>query len=109
MAYDEGLAQLMRDALVDVEGISEKKMFGGIAFMLNGNMLCGVHTSSGMARVGKDNYETALAMEGVGPMAFTGRPMGGMVDAEDEVWDDDDRREALLALCFEFVRGLPAK
>lgn len=109
MAYDEDLAAILRDALGGHQGISEKKMFGGLAFMLRGNMLCGVHERGGMARVGKANEAAALEMEGVAPMSFTGRSMGGFVDVADEAFEDDARRDAILALCFDFVGGLPPK
>ena len=109
MAYDEGLAQIMRDYLDETEGIAERKMFGGIAFMLNGNMLCGVHKDGGMFRVGKDNEAAALAIDGAGPMNFTGRKMGGMVDASDDAVANDASLAALMALCFDFVSGLPGK
>lgn len=109
MAYDEGLAQIMRDDLAELAGVSEKKMFGGMAFMLNGNMLCGVHKDGGMFRVGKDNETAALDIEGAGPMEFTGRKMGGMVDVSDEALEDDIRRARLMALALDFVKALPAK
>ncbi len=109
MAYDEGLAQILRDDLADTSGVSERKMFGGMAFMLNGNMLCGVHKDGAMFRVGKDNEAEALAIEGAGPMDFTGRKMGGMVDVSDDAIEIDDRRAALMALAMKFVSGLPAK
>ena len=83
MAYDEGLTELMRGDLADIQGISEKKMFGGVAFMLNGNMVCGVHTHGGMYRVGKDRETAARAIDGAGSMDFTGRPMGGMINVTD--------------------------
>lgn len=109
MAYDEGLAQILRDSLSDVDGIDEKKMFGGIAFMLNGNMLCGVHKDGGMFRVGKENHEAALAVKGVGYLTFTGRKMGGMVEVTDEYIADGTTREALLAFARQFVGALPSK
>lgn len=109
MAYDEGLAQILRDALTDRSGITEKKMFGGICFLLNGNMLCGIHSKGGMFRVGKSLEPDALQIEGASPMRFTGRPMGGMVDVSDECIEDDDRRRDLLELAVQFVGGLPAK
>ncbi len=109
MAYDEGLAELMSDALSDFSGITEKKMFGGICFMWNGNMLCGVHKNGGMVRVGKDNHPDALKLEGVEPMAFTGRPMGGMVDISQEVIVDEARLQEVLALARDFVGSLPPK
>ena len=65
MACSEELAQLLRDALSNVAGITEKKMFGGLCFMLNGHMLCGVHKDGGMARVGKDNEAAALEIDSV--------------------------------------------
>ena len=109
MAYDEGLAELLRGDLADLVGIEEKKMFGGMAFMLNGNMLCGVHSGGGMFRVGKDNQDAALQIDGAGPMAFTGRPMGGMIDVTDAAMADDGRRGQCLALAMDFVRPMPAK
>ena len=83
MAYDEGLAQVLRDALTGTDGITEKKMFGGLCFMLNGNMLCGVHKDGAMYRVGKDHEDAALSLPGARKMDFTGRPMGGFIDAGD--------------------------
>ncbi len=109
MAYDEGLAQIMRDDLAETEGVTEKKMFGGIAFMLWGNMLCGIHNAGAMFRVGKANEAAAMAVQGAGPMMFTGRKMGGMVDVTDECMENDAARGALLALSKQFVSGLPAK
>ncbi len=109
MAYDEGLAQILRDALAKRAGITEKKMFGGLCFLLNGNMLCGVHSGGGMARVGKDNEAAALAIDGAQPMSFTGRPMGGMVDISDDLISDDDRRSRILRLAEVFVAALPPK
>ena len=109
MAYDEGLAEMMRGDLVDIDGIEEKKMFGGLAFMLHGNMVCGVHSGGGMFRIGKPREETALSIDGVGPMTFTGRKMGGMVDADDDAVADERRRGQLNALSLENARSLPPK
>jgi len=109
MAYDEGIAQIMRGALAETDGIVEKKMFGGIAFMLNGNMLCGVTKTGGMFRVGKDNHAAALSIDGAGELTFTGRKMGGIVEVDDEAVADDTTRDALLALAKDFVSALPAK
>lgn len=109
MAYDEGLADLLRDALHDTPGISEKRMFGGLVFMMDGNMLCGVHKGGGMFRVGKDRIDAALGVEGTRLMDFTGRPMNGFVDVTDEVMDDAPRLNVLLALAKGFVGAMPAK
>ena len=109
MAYDEGLAQILRDALADRDGIVERRMFGGLCFLMHGNMLCGVHKGGGMARVGKENMDAALAIEGVGPMTFTGRPMGGIVDVAPDLMADDARLGEVMALALGFVSALPAK
>jgi len=109
MAYDEGLAELMREDLGARPGLSEKKMFGGLAFLIDGNMLCGVHKGGAMYRVGKDNQAEAEALAGVGPMEFTGRPMGGMVDANEDAMATDATRAALLRLSLAFVTALPPK
>ncbi len=108
MAYDEGLAQMMRDDLSG-ELVVEKKMFGGLAFLLNGHMICGVHKGGAMFRVGKDRYEAALAVEGVSPMMFTGKPMVAMVDVSDEAMVDDGRRGQLMGMALATVRSLPPK
>jgi hypothetical protein len=109
MAYDDGLAELMRGDLADLAGLEEKRMFGGLVFMLNGNMLCGVHPGGGMVRVGKDGEAAALAVAGTRPMAFTGRRMAGFVDVSDEALADDARRARLIALALDFNRTLRAK
>ena len=109
MAFDQGLAEIFRNDLADQVGITEKRMFGGLCFMLHGNMLCGVHSGGGMLRVGKEHEAEALQVVGVEPMAFTGRPMGGMVDVDEEVMADDTRRLFVLQLALEFVKSLPPK
>ena len=108
MAYDEGLAQIFRDDLAG-EAVREQKMFGGLCFMLDGHMLCGVHSGGAMVRVGKENMGHALALPGVTPLAFTGRAMGGLVDLTDEALADDARRATLLSLARSFLRSLPPK
>jgi len=114
MAYDDGMAQILRDALrdndaVDDTEITERKMFGGLCFMLNGHMLVGVHEKGGMARVGKPREAEALAIDGCDPLSFTGRKMGGMVDVSDEAYVDDTRRGQILALAITNARSLPPK
>jgi TfoX/Sxy family transcriptional regulator of competence genes len=79
MAYDEVLAARIRDVLVDEEGVTERKMFGGLAVMVNGHMACGVVGDDLMLRLGEDGAERALERAHVRPMDFTGRPLKGMV------------------------------
>ncbi|NNE80233.1 MAG: hypothetical protein HKN18_08185 [Silicimonas sp.] len=109
MAYDEGHAEILRADLTDDVRVEEKRMFGGLCFMLDGHMLCGVHKGGGMFRVGKERHAEALEIEGVSEMAFTGRKMGGLVDVTDAVMADDERRGALMALARENVRSLPPR
>lgn len=108
MAYDEGLAQILRDELAG-ESLVEKKMMGGLCFMWRGHMLCGVHKGGAMFRVGAGAQAEALAIPGVVPMGFTGRMMTGFVDCSDAVCVDDLRRGRLMALARRFVQGLPPK
>jgi TfoX/Sxy family transcriptional regulator of competence genes len=77
--YDERLSERVRLALKPRRGISEKKMFGGLAFLLRGNMLCGVIDQDLLVRVGADAYEQALARPHAREMDFTGRPLKGVV------------------------------
>ena len=109
MAFDEGLAAMMRDDLVDQTGISKKKMFGGLCFLLNGNMVCGVHSGGAMFRVGKEREQEAMAVTGAGPMMFTGKPMGGMIDVSEDALADDDRRSIWMGLSLTNAASLPAK
>ena len=109
MAYDEGHLALLRDDLVDEPGIVEKKMFGGICFLLNGNMLAGVMKNGAMARVGKESEPEAVALDGVEPLAFTGRRMGGLVRLAPEAVEDEARFGAVLDMAIAFVGPLPTK
>jgi TfoX/Sxy family transcriptional regulator of competence genes len=79
MAYDEELAERIRRVVGPRADASEKKMFGGVAFLLDGKMFVGVVKDDLMARVGPARYDAALAEEHVRPMDFTGRPMVGYV------------------------------
>jgi TfoX/Sxy family transcriptional regulator of competence genes len=79
MAYDEKLADRVREVLARRRGISEKKMFGGLCFLIRGHMACGVIGDDLVVRVGSEAYEAALAKPGAREMDFTGRAMKGMV------------------------------
>lgn len=109
MAHDEGLAQLLRDDLAEVPGVSERRMFGGLCFFLNGNMLCGVDASGAMFRVGKESEAKALEIEGASPWRLTGRKMGGLVDVSGEALEDDGKRSLWLGLALDFVKPMPSK
>jgi len=109
MAYDEALAQRIRQTLRSKRGVTERKMFGGIAFMLRGHMFVGVLEGSLMARVGPENYERALAIDGAREMDFTGRPMRGYVFVGPRGVKSAARLRRWVELCAEFVATLPAK
>jgi TfoX/Sxy family transcriptional regulator of competence genes len=79
MSYDERLAARVRAYLEGRTDVVEKKMFGGLCFMVGGAMCCGLTKSDFMVRVGPAQYEEALAQPHARPMDFTGRPLKGMV------------------------------
>ncbi len=109
MAYDEGLAERVRGVLNDTLNLDEKKMFGGLAFMLNDYMLVGITDERLMARVGPDNYEMALQKPFVTPMDFTGRPMKGYVYVQPGGIEEDEELAYWVDLCAAFVKTLPPK
>ena len=79
MAYNEELALRIRQSLGEQTGIVERKMFGGLCFMVHGNMLGGVMGDEIIVRVGAERYEDSLQLPHARPMDFTGRPMRGFV------------------------------
>jgi len=82
MAYDETLADRIREVLAETAEVTEQKMFGGLAFMVHGHMVCGVVRDDLMLRLGPDGAATALSRPHVRPMDFTGRAMKSMVYVE---------------------------
>lgn len=79
MSYDERLAARIRAVLAERGDVLERKMFGGLCFLVGGAMCCGIAKSDFMVRVGPELYEEALAQPHARPMDFTGRPLKGMV------------------------------
>ena len=109
MAYSEAVAARIRAAFGKREDLVEKKMFGGIAFMLAGHMCVGVVDDVLMARVGPDQYADALAREHAREMDFTGRSMKGFAFVDPEGFADDENLAEWIGLCESFVRTLPPK
>ena len=109
MVYDEELAARVRVMLADRLDVREQKMFGGIAFMLRGNMCCGVHTEELILRVGPDQHEEALSQAHVRPMDFTGRPMRGFVVVDPGGYHEDKDLSRWIQQALEFVLTLPPK
>ena len=111
MAFNETLAQRIRTVLAIQAGIDmvEKKMFGGVAFMVNGNMCCGVVKDDLMVRVGADGHEEALAQPHTRLMDFTHRPMKGIVYVEPEGVVADEALGKWVQRGLKFVLSLPPK
>lgn len=108
-AADE-LASRIRAVLGLRPDIVEKRMMGGVAFMLDGNMLVGpLKDGTLLARVGKDRYAEALQRPGAGPMTFTGRPMSGFVEVNDEGIETDEALRDWIEYAETFVKTLPPK
>lgn len=109
LAYDLDLAQRIRDALAGNPAVTEKKMFGGVAFLRHGLMFVGVSGSSLMARVGPDNHDDALRRAHVRPMDFTGKPMKGYVYVDAPGIERAEDLGAWLDRSQAFVVTLPPK
>jgi len=105
---NEALAARLRRALAGRRGITEKKMFGGVCFLLKGNMLCGMGEDKFMFRVGKDQDAAALKRPGAKPMDFTGRAMKGFVWV-DPAKCDARRLAGWIAMADKYVAALPPK
>lgn len=109
MAYDEGLATRVRELIGGEPGLAEKKMFGGLAILLDGSMAVGVHGDDLIVRTDPGQQEALLAEPGARPFDLTGRPMRGwlMVAADGCAEDDDLRRWVGRGVAY--ARSLPAK
>lgn len=106
----EHLADRIRNLLNDDPNISEKKMFGGVCFMLNGNMMCGpVKSGNMMLRVGKELEAEARAKPFTREMDFTGKPMKGFIFVEPEGFETEQQLYAWITFATKFVGALPAK
>ncbi|MDT0479583.1 TfoX/Sxy family protein [Streptomyces doebereineriae] len=109
MAYDEGLAERIRTRLGADPAISEKRMFGGLAFLHEGNMAVGVIGDELMVRVGPDATDAALARPGTRAFDFTGRPMRGWVVVAAFALSEDSGLHAWTDRGYAFAAGLPPK
>jgi TfoX/Sxy family transcriptional regulator of competence genes len=109
MAYDEALAERMQDAVTGKRGVTTKKMFGGICFLLDGKMFAGLVKDELMLRLGPQAEADALTKPGVRPMDFTGRPMKGYVFVAGEALVDDEALVGWLRGAMAFVETVPEK
>jgi TfoX/Sxy family transcriptional regulator of competence genes len=109
MAFDENLVSRIRAVLSAQPGITERRMFGGIAFLRDGLMFVGVSGNTLMARVGKANYEDSLAHKHVRVMDFTGKPMAGYVFVDAEGTSTKDELAFWVNRSASFVATLPPR
>ena len=109
MAFNETLAARIRDALARKKNIEEKKMFGGVGFLLNGNMLVGVWKDSLIVRLGPDEGEVALLEPHVREFDITGKAMKGWAMVEPKGLEDDEQLTDWIKRATKFVGKLPGK
>ncbi len=109
MAYDDRLAERVRIALSEHGDFEERKMFGGLAFLLGGHMCCGVVGDELMLRVGPDRYQDVLSRPHVREMDFTGRPLTGMVYVGKPGLQRAASLRGWIGAAAAFVRELPPK
>jgi hypothetical protein len=109
MPYNESTAAIVRKALRRRRGLVEKRMFGGIGFLLDGHMCCAVWKDSLILRVGAEAYSTLLGEPGIGEFDVTGRQMRGWIMAGPEAYEDPAALAGLLETAVEFVRTLPPR
>ncbi len=109
MAYDEGLAERVREALGHRSGITEKKMFGGLSFLVHGNMACGILGEELVVRTGPHGWSEALARPHAREMDLTGRSLTGFVYVGVAGIEADDALEDWVRRGAEFAASLPSK
>jgi TfoX/Sxy family transcriptional regulator of competence genes len=109
MPYNQELAERIRQKLIPIVPLDEKKMFGGISFLVNGNLTVGVIKESIIVRVGPEKHATALKQTGARPFDMTGKPMSGWVMVSKNGYSSDSDLERWIHLALEFVKTLPPK
>ncbi len=106
MAYDEGLAERIRELLAEVDAITEKPMLGGLSFLLDGKMSVGIVGEELCVRVGKERHDEFVALEGARIMDFTGRAMKGWLFVSPEGFEADEDLAAWVKRGVEFAGSL---
>ncbi len=109
MAYDEALAGRIRSRLKGTAGLTEQKMFGGVGFMVNGNMARGVNKQAMIVRLSDEDAEAALKRPHVRPFDMTGRPMKGWIVVEPPGLTTDKALQGWVNQSVVFARSLPPK
>ena len=106
MVYDEKLADRIRKVLGKTKKVAEKKMFGGLSFLLNGKMLCGVLKDDLVLRISHDEYEIAIKKPNVRPMDFTGRLMKGFVYVNQKGCNSDEDLKKWVDLSLNHAKSV---
>jgi TfoX/Sxy family transcriptional regulator of competence genes len=109
LSYDPEAAERLRNLLSGRDDVLEKRMVGGLSFLINGNMCCGITGTALMVRVGADGREEALREAHVRPMQFAGRALSGFICVEPAGFATDDELTRWVQRGLAFVAGLPAK
>ncbi len=109
MAYSEELADRIRERIFERPEVTERKMFGGVAWMLSGNMAVGAMGDRLMVRLSHEDVEAALAEPHVGPMDFTGKAMRGFITVEPGGLEEDEDLAGWIDAGADFAASLPAK
>jgi TfoX/Sxy family transcriptional regulator of competence genes len=109
MAYNEALAQRMRTKLKGQRGLIEKRMFGGIGFLVHGNLACGVHKNEMIVRLGMDKFDAALKRPGARIFDMTGKPMQGWLLVSANGYKSEAALTAWIKESLSFAKSLPAK
>ena len=111
MAYNEKLADRVREVIAAVEtNVEEKKMFGGLCFMVNDKMCVGVQQKNLMLRIAPEKFEEALEKEGCRPMQFGGRVMKGFIYVDESVLNSRKKLESWMKLPLEYIKlAIPSK
>jgi TfoX/Sxy family transcriptional regulator of competence genes len=109
VAYDEALAARVRSILTGRKGLAEKRMFGGLAFLVNGNMCCGVHGDELILRLAPEQAEEALREPHVRVFDMTGRPMKGWVLVSPGAVETESALSSWVGRGAEFAASLPPK
>ena len=109
MAYDENAAKRIQSIIGEHPGLVEKKMFGGVGFMLQGNMVCGVNKDDLIVRVGPDNYDRLVVQPHARPFDFTGRPMRGWVMVAPDGYVSEKDLNMWVQRGVDFALSLPPK
>ncbi|MBI4298790.1 MAG: TfoX/Sxy family protein [Chloroflexi bacterium] len=109
MAYDENLAKRIRKILADQPGRTEKKIFGGLSFMLQGNMACGIHNNDIIVRIDPGQHDAATAKPYVRTFDYTGRPMKGWITVGPNALASDEDLQEWILKGVHYALSLPPK